>query len=315
MKKTGFLYDDRYLLHNTGPYHPECSQRLREIYRGIEEAGLLPDLVRLRAVRIDPALLESVHHPGYIARFQEACLSGKSEFDCADNQLSPETCEVALLSAGGVVDAARRVFEGEIDNAFCAVRPPGHHACPDRAMGFCYFNNIALAAYYLQSKCKIRRVAIVDFDVHHGNGTQAIFDGDPTVFYASIHEHPSFAYPGTGREFERGKDFGYGYTLNLPVIPGGGDAEYRELIEDEMLPALYDFDPEFLLVSSGFDALAEDDMSGIRLTSEGFSWIMERLMEVGDKCAKGRVVSVLEGGYCLERLPELAGNHVKILMK
>ena len=233
----------------------------------------------------------------------------------SDNQMCRETYDIAVLAVGGVIDTVRRVMAGEIDNAFCAVRPPGHHAEISKAMGFCYFNNVAIAARYLQDEWRIGRVGIVDFDVHHGNGTQHIFEYDPSVFYYSIHEHPSFAYPGTGREFEEGIDAGRGYTLNTPVLPGQGDAEYMALIERDLLPAFDRFEPEFILVSTGFDAHKDDDMSGINLSTECFSWIMETLMGLANKYAGGRIVSVLEGGYNIERLPELVKNHVEILLK
>jgi len=272
---------------------------------------------RLEMISASPAqqrYIENVHSIKYIFRFEEACLYGMPEFDSADNQICSESYDIAFLAAGGVVDAVNRVMEGKIDNAFCAVRPPGHHAEVNSAMGFCYFNNIAIAAKYLRTEWDIQRVAIVDFDVHHGNGTQHIFETDPSVFYYSIHEHPSFAFPGTGREFETGTGAGDGFTLNSPMLPGQGDKEYRANIERDLLPALDGFKPEVLLLSTGFDAHEEDDMSGIRLSTNGYSWIMERLMEAADKYTGGKVISVLEGGYCLDRLPELAKNHVELLM-
>jgi acetoin utilization deacetylase AcuC-like enzyme len=158
-------------------------------------------------------------------------------------------------------------------------------------------------------------VGIVDFDVHHGNGTQHIFEGDPTVFYYSIHQHPSFAYPGTGREFESGKDFGHGYTKNSPVLPGHGDEEYKRLMKRDLFPAFEEFKPQAILVSTGFDAHREDEMSDIKLSTEGFSWIMQKLVELADRYSDGKIISILEGGYSLRRLPELAANHVEILLK
>ena len=208
MKKTGYLHDNRYMLHDTGPYHPEMPERLTAIYNGIKDAGLLERLTLLPAVRADLDWIEAVHDPHYIRRFEEVCLSGNRTFDYPDNQMCVDTYETAFLAAGGVLDAARRVMEGELDNAFCAVRPPGHHAERDQAMGFCYFNNVAVAARYLQKAHGIERVGIIDFDVHHGNGTQHIFEKDDTVYYYSIHQHPSFAFPGTGREFEVGDEAG-----------------------------------------------------------------------------------------------------------
>ena len=203
---------------------------------------------------------------------------------------------------------------GEVDNAFCAVRPPGHHAEISEAMGFCYFNNIAIAARYLQINWNIKTVGIVDLDVHHGNGTQHIFDRDPSVFYYSIHEHPTFAYPGTGREFELGEGPGLGFTKNSPVLPGQGDEAYKLLIEKDLFPAFKKFKPEFILVSIGFDAHADDDMSDMNLSTEGFSWLMERIVEMAERYSGGRLISILEGGYSLKRLPELAKNHVEILL-
>lgn len=265
-------------------------------------------------MRADLKWIDSVHSTSYIRRFEEVCLSGNRTFDYPDNQMCVDTYETAFLAVGGVIDVARRIMEGELDNAFCAVRPPGHHAERAQAMGFCYFNNVAIAARYLQQTHGVHRVGIIDFDVHHGNGTQAIFEEDPTVFYYSIHQHPSFAFPGTGREFEEGTELGYGFTKNSPVLPGQGDDDYRKLIESDLLPAFERFKPEFIIVSSGFDGHEDDDMSDINLSSAGFSWIMETIMKLGDQSAGGRVMSVLEGGYCLERLGELAADHVRILL-
>ncbi|MGA6925439.1 MAG: histone deacetylase [Desulfosarcina sp.] len=314
MKRTGYLHDIRYLLHDTGPYHPEMSDRLIAVYNGIKEAGLLDRLTLVPAVRADLKWIEAVHDPKYIHRFEEVCLSGNRTFDYPDNQMCVDTYETAYLASGGIIEVARRIMADELDNAFCAIRPPGHHAERDQAMGFCYFNNVAVAARYLQMEHGIRRVGIVDFDVHHGNGTQHIFETDPTVFYYSIHQHPSFAFPGTGREFEEGTQAGQGFTKNSLVLPGQGDDIYRKLIRNDLLPAFERFKPEFIITSTGFDGHRDDDMSDINLSTEGYSWIMETIMKLGDKYAAGRVISVLEGGYCLDRLGELAANHVNILL-
>ena len=314
MRKTGFLYDERYLLHRTGPEHPESPERLLAVYRGVEEGGLLPQLTLLKAGRAKQEWIEAVHSMKLIMRFEEASLWGLDMLDHPDNRLCRETFETAMLAAGGVVDTVELVMKGEIDNAFCAVRPPGHHAEVNRVMGFCFFNNIAIATRYLQSKWGVKRIGIVDFDVHHGNGTQAIFDDDPSVFFYSIHEHPSFAYPGTGREFEKGSGPGEGFTLNSNVLPGQGDDTYKELLQRDLLPAFEQFKPEVILVSAGFDSHTDDDMSDINLSTEGFSWIMEQLVAMADKYSGGRIISILEGGYALNRLPELIRNHVKILL-
>ena len=314
MKRTGFLYDERYLLHDTGPNHPESPERLKAIYQGIKQAGLLPNLTLIQAMRADLEWIETVHSKNYIKRFEAACRSGNSTFDSPDNQMCAETFETALLAVGGVLDTVRQVMTGQIDNVFCAVRPPGHHAEREFAMGFCYFNNVAIAARYLQAEWAIQRVGIVDFDVHHGNGTQHIFEEDPTVFYYSIHQHPTFAFPGTGRVFETGEGEGVGTIRNYPVLPGHGDKEYQGLVERDLMPVMEAFCPEVILVSAGFDAHVDDDMSDIQLSTEGFSRIMQRIVALAELYSNGRLISVLEGGYCLERLPELAANHVKILL-
>ncbi len=314
MRRTGFLHDSRFLLHDTGPGHPECPERIECAYRGVAEAGLLENLIVFGARPAEEIWVHEVHSPDHLARLKEACSCGMTEFDFPDNQICGETYKVALLAAGGVLEAARLVMEGKIDNAFCAVRPPGHHAERDRAMGFCYLNHVAIAARYIQKKWDIGRIGIIDFDVHHGNGTQHIFELDQTVFYYSIHEHPSFAYPGTGRDFERGSGAGTGYTLNSPVLPGQGDRKYREILERDMFPMFSAFRPEVMLVSAGFDAHADDDMSSMNISTEFFSWMMREIVTMSQEYSKGRLISILEGGYSLKRLPELIRNHVSILL-
>lgn len=315
MRKTGFLYDIRYLLHETGPYHPEIPDRLTAIYQGIQEGGLLPKLVCIKAQRARRRWIETVHDKVYIDRFGDTCFSGKKIFEHPDNQMCSDTYDTAFLAVGGILKTIDMVMKGEIDNAFCAVRPPGHHAERDHALGFCYFNNVAIAARYLQQMWQIEKIGIIDFDVHHGNGTQHIFEQDPSVFYYSIHEHPTFAFPGTGREFEFGSGPGYGYTKNNPVLPGQGDAEYTALVEETLVKDFERFQPGFVLVSAGFDGHKDDDMSDMNLTTEWYSWVMKRIMEIADRHCNGRIVSVLEGGYCLRRLPELARNHVAALLE
>lgn len=315
MKRTGYLHDDRYQLHDTGPDHPESADRLVVIHKAIEAAGLLDQLTVIPAIHADIRWIHAVHPPHYTRRFEEICLSGNSWMDFPDNQMCVSTYETALLAAGGVMDTARRIMIGELDNAFCAIRPPGHHAEADIAMGFCYFNNVAIAARYLQLAYGIKRVGIVDIDVHHGNGTQHIFEADPTVFYYSIHEHPSFSFPGSGRDFETGTGSGEGFTKNSLVLPGQGDDTYTELIQKDLIPAFDAFQPEFIIVSCGFDAHEDDDMADVNLSGPGYAWLMKTIMELGNRHAAGRVMSVLEGGYDLERLGELSADHVRILLE
>ena len=313
MKRTGFVYDERYLLHDTGSYHPESSKRLKVIAKFLENSGLLKQLTRIEVTKVDQRWIEMVHDRSYIRRFHEACSAGLDKFEHPDNCICKDSYDTAFLAVSGVIKAIDGVMKGEVDNAFCAVRPPGHHAEVNKPMGFCYFNNVAIGARYLQKEYGIEKVGIIDFDVHHGNGTQHIFETDPTVLYYSIHEHPSFAYPGTGREFETGLGEGEGYTVNSPVLPGKGDDDYKRLIMQELLPAFKKFNPEFILVSAGFDAHETDMMSGTNLSTEGYDFISEVIMELVRSCSGGRVVSVLEGGYNLNILPILVENHIRFL--
>jgi acetoin utilization deacetylase AcuC-like enzyme len=293
--------------------HPESPERLRAIVEGLSASGLLEKLVPIKVERAGQRWIEAVHNIRYIMRFEEACISGIPEIDHQDNSICRDTYDTAFLAAGAILNAVDEVMSGNVNNAFCAVRPPGHHAEIDRAMGFCYFNNVAIGAKYLQKKWEVKRIGIIDFDVHHGNGTQHIFEQDPTVFYYSIHEHPSFAYPGTGREFETGIGEGLGFTLNSPVLPGRGDDEYKKMIMQDLVPAFKKFEPEVILLSAGFDAHVSDLMSGTNLSTEGYDFITEVILNLANKFAGGRVISVLEGGYNLPVLAQLVENHIRML--
>lgn len=313
MKRTGLVYDDRFLLHDTGGFHPESPERLQAIRKRLIASGVWEKLFHIQAEKAKQGWIEAVHNIHYIMRFDETCISGLREFEHPDNAICRDTYDTAFLAVGGVLKAIDMVMKGEIDNAFCAVRPPGHHAEVDKPMGFCYFNNVAIGARYVQKEYNLKRVAIIDFDVHHGNGTQHIFDRDPTVLYYSIHEHPSFAYPGTGREFEVGIGEGDGCTVNSPVLPGRGDEEYRRLIMQDLVPAVKQFKPEFIILSAGFDAHESDLMSGVNLSTDGYDFVSEVIMNLANRFTDGRVVSVLEGGYNLDVLPILVENHIKML--
>jgi acetoin utilization deacetylase AcuC-like enzyme len=239
---------------------------------------------------------------------------GLPDFEHQDNSICRETYDTALLAVGGVLKAIDAVMSGEVKNAFCAVRPPGHHAESNQAMGFCYFNNVAIGARYLQQEYDVEKVCIIDFDVHHGNGTQHIFDTDNTVFYYSIHEHPSFAYPGTGREFETGFSTGEGFTKNSPILPGRGDDEYRDKLLNDLVPTFHEFAPDAVLLSAGFDAHENDLMSGTNLSTEGYELVNDTIFELIRSTTGGKVVSVLEGGYDLQILPVLVANHIRKMM-
>jgi acetoin utilization deacetylase AcuC-like enzyme len=314
MKRTGLLYDERFLNHETGLMHPESADRLRVIMSRLRETGLIEKFRLISAEAPENRWLESVHEKGYIERFKAHCQTDEKIFDYPDNRTCSETFNTACLAVGGILKTIRLVMDGEIDNAFCAVRPPGHHAESNRAMGFCYFANAAIAAKYIQATWNIPRIGIIDFDVHHGNGTQHVFESDPSVFYYSIHEHPSFSFPGTGRVFEKGTGPGKGFTRNYALLPGQGDKEYMKLLEIDLLPILDRYHPEVLLLSAGFDAHRDDIMSRIKMTTGGFSMFIQKIMELAERNCQGRLISILEGGYCLARLPELVSNHLKILL-
>lgn len=313
MKKTGFVYDEGYLLHNTGDWHPETADRLRVIVQGLKDSGLMDKLVQIKPKPASQRWVETVHHVKYILRFNDACALGMPDFDHQENAICRDSYDAALLAAGGVLTAIDAMMAGEVETAFCAVRPPGHHAEIDQAMGFCYFNNVAIGARYLQRQYGIERVGIIDFDVHHGNGTQHIFEQDQSVFYYSIHEHPSFSYPGTGRDFDTGSGEGEGYTLNSPILPGRGDNDYRKKLTEDLIPAFKRFQPQAMLISAGFDAHVSDLMSGVNLTTDGYDFVSELIMNLANTLTDGKLVSVLEGGYNLQMLPLLVENHIKHL--
>ncbi len=314
MRRTGYVYDARYLRHDPGTWHPERPDRLKAIQRNLQESGVLELLVPIVPYEAPLSWVERLHAPDYIRRFKAACERGVHIFDVPDCGICTESYDVALLAAGGVLAAVDAVMAGVVDNAFCAVRPPGHHAEHARAMGFCFFNNVALAAVYLLENFGLERVAIVDWDVHHGNGTQHLFEADPRVFYISLHEDPQYCYPGTGYSRERGKGPGEGFTLNLPFPPRSGDDEYLEALKTEVLPRLREFAPQFLLISAGFDAHQDDPLAHMKLTRSGYREMGRLLLDLAGETAGGRVIAVLEGGYNLEVLEECTEDHTRLLL-
>ncbi len=306
MGATGLLSHPRFLDHATGAGHPERPARLRAILTRLDDAGLSAELdVREPAV-LDPARLLTVHDASVVARAEAASRAGGGVLDGGDTVVSEASYEAALLAAGAACEAVDHVLAGTWRNAFVACRPPGHHAERDRSMGFCLFNNVALAAEHARAS-GAARVAIVDFDVHHGNGTQHTFEERADVFYASLHQWPW--YPGTGAAHERGRGAGLGATLNLPLPAGSGDAAYLRAFEDTLLPALENFAPDLLLVSAGFDAHERDPLSGTRVTTAAYAE-MTRLLR---GLAGGRLVSLLEGGYDLAALADSVEAHVGAL--
>ncbi|MEW6250821.1 MAG: histone deacetylase [Planctomycetota bacterium] len=313
MSKTGILIDERFRRHATGEGHPESPARLTMIHDALAAAGLLDACPRILAQPASDADLQLVHTRDYLVRLDAACRQGYPYIDVPDSAICPESYEIAKLAAGGVIEAARRVARGELQRAFCAVRPPGHHAERDRSLGFCLLNNVALAAAVVRTEFKLDRLAILDFDVHHGNGTQHAFEADPSVLFISLHGHPNYLYPGTGAEDEIGVGPGRGYTMNIPFLPSARDEDYCRAFEERVIPAIGRFAPQFVLVSAGFDPHTDDPLGNLDLTDEIFAWMTTTIVALADRHARGRIVSVLEGGYDPGVLSRCVPEHVRRL--
>ena len=296
------------LQHDPGPAQPESPARLRAVLQALDHDRFAA-IDRIEAPRATREQLLRVHTPEHIERILAiAPDEGTVRLD-EDTLMSPGSAEAALRAAGAVVAAVDAVLGSDGGQAFCAVRPPGHHATPDRAMGFCLFNNVAVGAAHAIAEHGLKRVAIADFDVHHGNGTQDIFAREPRVLFISSHQMP--LYPETGRADERGM----GNIVNAPLSPGDGSYEFRELWESTLIPKLHAFKPQLLLISAGFDAHRNDPLADLRLGSEDYAWITQRLVDVARAHAQGRVVSTLEGGYNLLALSTSAAAHVGELLE
>jgi acetoin utilization deacetylase AcuC-like enzyme len=299
---------DIHLRHITPPGHPECVDRLK-IIDDVLSYPEFDDLVRKQSVAVDESLLELVHPAQFLEKIRDSVPEDGIIKFADDTYVSPDSWESVMYAVGASIAAIDAVFKKDTDNAFVAVRPPGHHAGTDKSMGFCLVNNIAIAARYAQQKYGIERVAIVDWDVHHGNGTQEIFYNDPSVMFASTHQMP--LYPGTGAANETG----VGNIHNVPLRQDDDGDVLREAFNAKILPEINDFSPDLILVSAGFDAHFRDPLGGLKFTADDFDWATGKLMEMAAKFCDNRLVSLLEGGYDLQGLGESTAAHVNRLMR
>jgi acetoin utilization deacetylase AcuC-like enzyme len=311
--QTGIIFDNLFLEHDTGPYHPECKERLISIGDGLKTYRFSEHLLKLKARSASEKELNLVHPLSHISRIQKSAGRSLTQFD-SDTVAGARSYEVALSAVGSILEMVDALFSGQIQNGFAFVRPPGHHAEPERAMGFCLFSNIAIAAAYALQKFKIARVLAIDFDVHHGNGTQKTFYDRKDVLYISTHQFP--LYPGTGDFSEIGSGAGKGFTLNFPLPAGTDDSTYNLIFQKIIDPVGQAYKPELILVSAGFDAYTEDPLAGMDVSPKGFAGIARAILNLADRVCDGKVLFALEGGYhlaglqrcVLHVLDELTGN-------
>ncbi len=300
-KPINLIFSSRFLDHDTGGGdHPESPKRLVKILENLRSGPLKDKIDLVNPKTVDKDLLFSVHSKDYVMRFEEACLSGMETFGHQDNRICYDTFQVALLAAGACQKAVDLVEKGPEGVVMSLVRPPGHHAEASLPLGFCFINNVCLAAKYWQNRYGRKKVFIFDFDAHHGNGIQEVFDSDKSVFYASIHEHPTFSFPGTGYEEDTGSGPGEGFTLNVALPPGATDSLVMKALKERIEPAIEQFKPECIIAAAGFDGHEADDMSGLAYSTGLFGHIGSFLAVFAEKFCQNRLVSILEGGYSLK---------------
>lgn len=309
---TSLITSEKYKYHITGPGFPESPERLDAIIDHLESTGLLNELDVVEPNRKDKSFCKLVHDDEYITRVRQACELGAPIVDTGDNPISKNSYDTALLAVGGITEAVDRVFTGKADNAMALLRPPGHHAEKGMAMGFCLFNNVAIAARYAQQNYEVEKVVIIDFDVHHGNGTQHIFEADPTVMYASLHQYPF--YPGSGAADETGSGDAKGTTVNYPLNLGVGDNEFIDIFDNSLSDKVLKYNPDLIIISAGFDAHVNDPIGGLRVTTEGYHNISKTITKIAGEVCDGKIISALEGGYNLKALSESVETHLKVLV-
>ena len=306
---TGFVYDPIFLEHDTGT-HPENGSRMTAAMSLLEDCGLLAKLERIAVRAATAEELALVHDPRYVAGVRRLADEGGGWVD-PDTLITPRSYDVAAHVVGGTLNALDAVMRGDVRSAYCLVRPPGHHATPMQAMGFCLFNHVAIAAAYAMARHGLERVAIVDYDVHHGNGTQDAFYADPRVLYASTHEYPF--YPGTGAAEEAGSGEGRGYMINIPMPHGSGDDEHRRAFEEVVAPALRRFRPQLIVVSAGYDAHFADEIAMQELSVDGYGALASIVKAAAEELCEGRVLVAQEGGYHLTALPWCVRRTIEVL--
>lgn len=313
LTRTGIVIAENHKKHDTPAGFPENFARIDAIAEQFAKNGILSRAVRITGTAADDRRLRLVHSDEYIKRVRAACAEGKEYIDSRDAPISKGSEEAARAAVGDVLAAIDAVMDGRVQNAFCAIRPPGHHASANRAMGFCIYNNVAIAAKYLQQRHGVARVMIVDWDVHHGNGTQETFEADPSVFYFSAHQSPF--YPHTGNAEDIGTGTAQGTKLNVPLEAGSGDEKVIAAFRERFVPAVKKFKPDFILVSAGFDGHKDDPLGGLDYTAAGYAELTKIVKKIAAEECHGRLVSVLEGGYNFKALAESTEAHVRTLME
>ena len=312
MSNTALLLDSVFERHDPGSGHPESVARYKEISKVLKGSDYFKKCKKIKIRKATDSEILGCHTDKYLEIVKTEIVEGKSELSTGDTSICRDSLEVASYATGSVLEAVDLVLKGESKNGFCAIRPPGHHATADRGMGFCIFNNVAVAAKYAQIKFGLDRVAIIDWDVHHGNGTQHSFYKHSSIFYSSTHQYPF--YPGTGSGDETGSGDGLGATLNLPMQAFSEDLDYLNVIEYKLIPAIQNFNPDLIIISAGFDAHENDPLAQIQLSTECYGKMTQQLFEVANEVCDGRILSMLEGGYDYSALGDSVQLHIETLL-